>query len=297
MGTRRLGRITLDVARLAPKLGGRLAAIGLERRMIAHSRYSTEWGLLPAGPIPHVTPVINDQLFELLADDSLTSVAGISRFHDDGETVELSDGTTIPDVHAVICCTGYRYDFTTLEEPDTDPTASPTPEWDSAKHNNDMAYPRLYMGMFSPNYPYSLAFLGAYRGPSPAAFTNFDQMSLGIAQVWSDSFSLPTQAEMDHWCDRQYEYLLSQVASWRIHKPGLPPGELEKWLNVATGNSLEKMLGWSWQAWKFWWNDKALYKIIMDGIDTPFVYRLFDGRRRKWDGAREAIMRTNGKSP
>ena len=128
------------------------------------------------------------------------------------------------------------------------------------------------------------------------AFTGFDLMSQAIAQVWSDGFSLPAQTEIDRWCDEQYKYMLSQVTIWRIHKPGLPPALLEKWLNVATGNGLEQMLGWSWRAWSFWWNDRALYKVIMDGIDTPFVYRLFDGRRPKWDGARDAILRTNGRS-
>jgi len=33
----------------------------------------------------------------------------------------------------------------------------------------------------------------------------------------------------------------------------------------------------------------------MDGIFTPFVWRVFDGegKRKKWDGAREAIEKVN----
>jgi dimethylaniline monooxygenase (N-oxide forming) len=35
--------------------------------------------------------------------------------------------------------------------------------------------------------------------------------------------------------------------------------------------------------------------MLMDGIYSPHVYRLFDsnGKRKKWDGAREAIEKVN----
>jgi hypothetical protein len=28
-------------------------------------------------------------------------------------------------------------------------------------------------------------------------------------------------------------------------------------------------------------------------VSLPYVYRLFEGRRKKWEGAREAIVRIN----
>jgi dimethylaniline monooxygenase (N-oxide forming) len=31
----------------------------------------------------------------------------------------------------------------------------------------------------------------------------------------------------------------------------------------------------------------------MDGIYTPSIWRIFDGKRKKWDGAREAIEKVN----
>jgi hypothetical protein len=31
----------------------------------------------------------------------------------------------------------------------------------------------------------------------------------------------------------------------------------------------------------------------MDGVDSTAVYRLFDGRRKKWDQARHAILVAN----
>ena len=297
IGTRRSSNVGLGVARLAPKLSGKLCAVALERRMKAHPLYRDEWQLLPAGPLPHSSPVMNDHLIDLLADGSITSVGGIGRFLLDGTTVELSDGTTLLNIDAVIYSTGYRYSFDIVEAPGVDPTATPTPEWDAAKHRNGVDYPRLYMGLFAPAYPDSLAFLGAYRGHSPSAFCGVDLIGQAIAQVWIGAYPLPPLAEIERWCDDQYQYMLSQVAAWHIHKPGLPPGDLEKWLNAAAGNGMDEMLGWSWKAWKFWWSDRRLYRVVMDEVDTPSVYRLFDGRRKKWDGARDAILRTNGKAP
>ena len=293
-GTRRLSGLGLGLAHAFPRLAGKLAAIALEKQMKGRPGYSEEWKLLPAGPIPHASPVANDHLLDRLADGSLTSVAGIRRFHDDGATVELDDGACLADVEAVICCTGYRYDFSIAADPAADPTSPPTPEWDRAKHSNAMAYPRLYMGLFSTAFPNSLAFLGAYRGPSASAFTGFDLKSQAIAQVWTGRYALPSAAEIERWGDAQYRYMLGEVAVWRIHKHGLPPGDMERWLNAAAGNGVNERLGWwSLAAWQFWWSDRRLYSAIMDGVDTPFVYRLFDGRRPKWDGAREAIMRTS----
>lgn len=38
-----------------------------------------------------------------------------------------------------------------------------------------------------------------------------------------------------------------------------------------------------------------MYKMIMDGVDTPFALRLFvtERGRKAWDGAREAIAKAN----
>lgn len=101
---------------------------------------------------------------------------------------------------------------------------------------------------------------------------------------------------MDRWCDKNYRYTLNELRRYRIAKPGSPPGDLEKWLNDVIGNEMNENLGWGVQGWKFWWNEYRLWKVIVDGVDTPYVYRLFDGRRKKWDGAKEAIYRQNGRA-
>jgi dimethylaniline monooxygenase (N-oxide forming) len=65
------------------------------------------------------------------------------------------------------------------------------------------------------------------------------------------------------------------------------------WANEAAGTGLSKNLGWGSAGWAFWYRDRALCGMLMDGIHTPFVYRLFDGRRKKWEGAREQILKAN----
>jgi dimethylaniline monooxygenase (N-oxide forming) len=71
-----------------------------------------------------------------------------------------------------------------------------------------------------------------------------------------------------------------------------------KWLNATAGTGvIERLEGWGWEAWKFWWKNRTLFKYIMNGPNVPAVYRLFDmGRgRRVWDGARAAIEKINEK--
>lgn len=72
-------------------------------------------------------------------------------------------------------------------------------------------------------------------------------------------------------------------------------GEVGHWLNEACGNGLNEMLGGGWEAWKFWWKERELYNLVVGGVNTGFLYRLFDGRRRTWVGASEAIYKANGR--
>ena len=281
---------------------GKLGGIFLERNMRKiYPSLEASWNLLPARSIQHAAPAINDHLMTLLSSGKLTSLPGIKRFLVDSRTLEFTDGTLVPSIDAVIFCTGYHYDYSILA-PDADPTVFPTPDWDSAPHVNGLKYARLYQGLISTTHPHSLAFIGPFRGHSFAAFSNADLSSQAIAQIWKGNFSLPAQSEIEAWCDKNYASSLSQLSVWHLQKAGIPPRKFEKWLSAAVGNGMNEMLGWtSLAAWKFWWGDRKLYRLIMDGIDTPYVYRLFPGRgdkgRKKWDGARAAIFKANGLPP
>ena len=294
--TRRLTDIMRIIGRLFPKLKGIALEYALESRMKKMFPYiDPAWRLLPAPPDFNSTAVFNDLIIDALASGSVTSISGIKAFTETGIETD-KDGQIELDV--VIFATGYHFDYSILD-PEADPTKSSTPEWDSSPHNNGLPYPRLFQTLFSPKYPESLTFIGPCQGYTFAALCHADLASQAIAQVWLGRFPLPSQTSIQNWCEKDYQYSLRQINRWRIFKTGTENGAFESWLSRAAGNELEKYLGWGWKAWRFWWKERQLYMLIMDGVNTPFVYRLFEGRkgsRKQWDGAREAIYRANGKT-
>ena len=253
------------------------------------------WRLLPAPPLESSPGVMSEEIISKLAAGEVLSLPGIRRFTGDG--IETDDGELVK-AEAVIFATGYNFDYSVLS-PEADPTLT-TPEWEKAKYRNGLKFPRLFMTYFSIEFPLSLAFVGPCDGFSISAYTNGELACQAIAQVWKGGYRLPPQQEMDRWCDENYQMSLKQILKYRVAKTGASTDELERWLNDAVGNEMNEMLGWGWKGWKFWWNERELYDLIMDGIDTPFVHRLFEGRpgtRLQWEGARNAIYLANKRTP
>jgi len=60
-------------------------------------------------------------------------------------------------------------------------------------------------------------------------------------------------------------------------------------LEIA-GTGTDSYLGYGWKGWWFWVYDFRLCNLLM-GFDTPLAERLFAGKRKRWEGAREAIFR------
>ena len=293
--TRRLTYIMRAFGRLLPRLRGMALDLALESRMKKmFPHLDSSWRLLPAPPDANSNAVFNDHIIDCLASGVVTSLSGIKEFTETGIETE-EDGYIAVD--AVIFATGYQFDYSLLC-PDADPTRHATPEWDASSHSNGLPYPRLYQTIFSPAHPMSLAFIGPSQGYTFAAFCHAELASQAIAQVWLGLFPLPDPASVEESCDEDYRYSLRQIRRWRIAKTGKENGALESWLNRAAGNSVDEHLGWRWKGWRFWWRERELWRLIMDGVNTPYVYRLFEGRegaRRKWDGAKEAIYRANGR--
>ncbi len=252
-----------------------------------------EWKLLPAPPIANAPGCMNDYMIEKLLSGEVTNLNRITRFTKKGIVTEEQGEI---ECDAVICATGMSFDYSTLNI-EADPTSYPTPEWDSHENSQGLKYPRLYRTLIHPSFPDTLAFIGPCRGVTFAAFTNSDLSSQAIAQLWTGRYPLPSSREMERWCDENYRFSLNQIKPHRVPKVGSRPDEFEKWLNEVAGNGVNEMLGWGKEGWIFWWKERKLYRLLMDGIPTPFLYRLFEGReggRKKWDGAREAIYKANG---
>ncbi|KAF2234096.1 FAD/NAD(P)-binding domain-containing protein [Viridothelium virens] len=295
--SRRITSLSQKVNARFPNLAAKMGSWFLERMMKKQWPFiQPAWNLSPAPPIANKSPLINDEIISCLRAGTVKSARDIRRFIPDSKSLEFTDGVTLTDIDGVIFCTGYYFDWSIFAS-EADPTAFAATEWDASPHQNGLRFPRLYQGLLSSRFPESLAFIGPVRGFSGSAFANYDLWSQAVAQIWKGNYPLPSRAEMNAWCDRNYKSNLAQLQDWHLQKVGLIPQELEHWLNDAAGNGVNEILGssWSWAAWKFWWNNRALYKLIMTGIDTPFPYRLFEGRRKKWDGAAEAIYKVNGK--
>ena len=294
---RRVFGIINTIKRYFPKVGAAIFEKVLEARMRKKNpNMDPSWRLLPAPPFDNSTGVMNEYIITKLETGEVTSLHGIKQFTENGI---ITDNGEDFKVDSVIFATGYHFDYSVLSQ-EADPTAYDMPEWRQAAHTSGLRFPRLYMTYFSTKFPLSLAFIGPCKGHTFAAFTNSEIATQAIAQVWKGSYSLPSQQEMDRWCDENYRTSLKIVQQGRAPKTGTYPDKLEEWLIDAAGNELNEMISWSWKAWKFWWKERDLYRLIMSGVNTPYAYRLFNGRpgaRPKWEGAADAIYAANGKIP
>ena len=282
------------LALLPRKWQSRLSDLFLERKMRSDfGDLDQNWRLLPAPSDTNSQAVFNERIVPLLRSEEVKMVHRIKRF-DAGNWVELQDGSRV-EVDDIILATGYRFCFDILSQ-EADPTATTSGEWDAHPNSNDVPYPRLYQTLFPPGHADSLAFVGPCMGYTFAAFKHADMASQAVAQVWSGHYQLPSRVEMEAWCDESYVSAMKIMEQHRISKPPTDGPALEVWLNRAAGNGVEEHLGWSWRAWSFWFQDHELYRLIMRGVDTPYVGRLFAGRagsRTRWSGARDAILRAN----
>lgn len=247
------------------------------------------WRLEPRPSLLHQVPTVSETLVPSLRQGNIVSTAAPKRIVGDYD-VELDDGTVVQ-VDSIICCTGYRLDLSILGE--HDPTLT-----EPGQHSN--LTPQLYQNMFSLQYPHSLAFVGIAITLLPA-FIASDLSTMALAQLWSTkpgSPSLPAQIEMEKW----YAEHLKWVAAVRSISPrgkfvklSVQQGTWINFIQTAAGTNIEENLGYgSLQAWRYWLSNPRFCKLLMDGIWSPHVYRLFESDRRKtWPGARSAIERVN----
>lgn len=155
----------------------------------------------------------------------------------------------------------------------------------------------LYQSVISINHPDSLAIVGPYKGFSITAMVNADLTAQAVAQVWKGNVVLPDKKAMEGWCERSYAFRQKLTKGQGSGQAGMDAYKLEGWLSKAAGTGMAENLSWGWKGWKFWWGHRKLYRLLMDRINTPHVYRLFEGReggRKRWDGAEAAIWRLNG---
>lgn len=239
---------------------------------------------------PPSTIIVSDTLVPCLEAGSIESVAGVKRILNHTE-VELEDGRRI-DVDAIVWCTGYQTDFSIID-PQFDPTCRPE-GWLKAGGSNNKSIFSLYYNVFSLKKPDSLAFLGNVH-TAVGGFQLFDLASMAITQVWAGKSHLPSVPEMHNAVKHHHDWLVSQ-AQYRYNvSPGhYDPGAWVKAMDNLAGTGVNEYLGYGWKGWLFWLKERKLCNLLMGGIWSPHIHRVFDvGKRKCWDGAREAVWKVN----
>ena len=239
---------------------------------------------------PH-RPIISDVFINFLQAGLITSVAGLRQFLA-GHEIELEDGSRIA-VDAVIFCTGYHPDWTLT--PEIDPISRPPSpiqrtENAAAPHHPPLA--RLYQNIFLPSHANSIAYLTNWAfgvGIMPVG----DLASMAITQVWKGTFPLPSEEQMNRDIDANHAWAWSVAERNAIHSHIVNEGPWLSWLNEAAGTGVNENLGYGVQGWRYWLRERNLCGVLMGGVNSPHILRLFDGRRKSWAGARDAILRAN----
>jgi dimethylaniline monooxygenase (N-oxide forming) len=243
------------------------------------------WRLEPFPSLTLNLPGSWEDVVPLLRSGAVTSLHGIKRFTGP-KTIEFGDGTVLDDIDAVICATGYKADFSLAPFLETSmPNAY--------GYQGEPLY-RMYMNMFPPRYADSCVLLCYSAFGKSNGFSFADVTAMAVSNVWRGEERLPTQVEMEHHIDAHQAWVASR---WR-EEPQIDPSmvrqwEFQGWLHRAAGTGIEN-LGWGWQGWKFWFKDRKMYNLMNNGVETAHMYRFFEtGKRRTWEGAREAILHMN----
>ncbi|KAJ5345342.1 hypothetical protein N7452_003346 [Penicillium brevicompactum] len=283
--TYRKGVFLEQLSRYAPGIWTKLmnkVILGLRDRLYD---LKPEWGFDPAPSVNQARPIISDYLVDLLTREQITSKTPIQQIVD-AKRVEFTDGSTA-EVDAIIWCTGYTVDYSILGK--SDPTVYHDSKLRSA---NGRKIPRLYQNLLSLEHPDSLAFMGNLSFMNPA-FLMFDLASMALGQVWSGRSPLPPREEMIEAVDKQHQWL-AELATKGAVTPGLVKGaDWLDWVEETAGLGMKENLGYGMQGWWFWLTNRPLCNVLMDGLLLPFHYRLFEGKRKQWDGAEEAILKVN----
>ncbi|KIW06590.1 uncharacterized protein PV09_02306 [Verruconis gallopava] len=288
MMTRRIDTIMRAANSLAPAY---MASISerLMKKMVSSAwkdRLRPEWGLNPetAPSIYFTPPMVSDSIIPLLEADAVKFVPGIQRVLEDG-MIELQDGQRVR-VDIIIYCTGYNID-SALTRP--------------VERRGKLELPSLYHKIYHPEYPDSLAYLSFWHTVAGICELG-DLASMGIAQVFAGRYQLPDLATMNHQIAQSHNFVnglatrAPQPISLQAAAQCLDRGPFIGFLHKAAGTQVSEKLGYGLAGWKFWWKDREFCNLLMTGVDSIHTARLFDGRpgsRKKWEGARQAIIEAN----
>lgn len=237
-------------------------------------------------------PIINDKIVSLIRNGEVSVVQSMRGILPSGH-IELANEEILLAVDTIILCTGYQYDYSLVPQ-SISPIRDTNHQWEASGVSNGRPLPRLYQGILSLEYPDSLAYLGVSEYPSPQMPLN-DLITMAIAQIWKGAYELPSREDMEVEVDNRHAWLLEFTT---MDGPSILPGRMKvgpwmEWLHEVAGTGVNEKLGYGLNGWLYWLTNTSYCRSLMNGVNSPHLWRLFDGRRKAWDGAREAILRVN----
>lgn len=175
----------------------------------------------------------------------------------------------------IIFCTGYRADYSIMPL-----VKASSEERPSAKEMEDppnAPLTRLYKNIFSPSHPDSIAYHTNWA-LGVGIMTIGDLAAMAITQVWQGTFCLPSQERMNIEIDAHHSWLKSLAGPESARPETINEGLWIKWLNDAAGTRVNDNLGYGLHGWWYWMCQPSFCNLLMGGVDSPHVMRLFDGR-------------------
>lgn len=292
--TYRMMTIQHTMAKWAPKIAQNFSNRYVKKLQDAAFEIKPEWKLDSPSMI-HTLPILSDTLVSELHSGRIESVVGLKKVTG-AEQVELDDGAVI-DIDAIIWCTGYRWKYDFLGEYDPSLKSQdgyiPTITGEASPHQ--VALPRLYRSVFSLDHPESLAFAGLAAFHAPI-FVSWDLGSMAIAQYWKKPELMPSREEIRLSYKSHMAWANGIIAHGKLDPRFVNAQDWTEWAEEAAGVRVSEHLGYGLAGWRFWYEDKTFCKMLMDGIYSPHLLRLFESDRRKaWVGARAEIEKVNEK--
>ncbi|WPH03114.1 Monooxygenase aurF [Acrodontium crateriforme] len=215
-----------------PNFSQKASLIGMKKMQSRSWNVPDEWNLGPFELPTRKTPTMNEDLVPALHAGKMQLKSGL--FGIDGSTLFFTDGSSLDNIDGIIFCTGFRSDYSVFD-PEVDPTKDTRKDWDSLTGANGRPLPRLYQGIFSVDFPESLAFLGTSPF-TPQACLNYDISSAAVAQVWLGNSTLPSEQEMNKHIDTQHEVVCNIARTGDLANTNLRNNwDWLKWCDDAAG--------------------------------------------------------------
>lgn len=118
-------------------------------------------------------------------------------------------------------------------------------------------------------------------------------MSMALAQIWKGDYKFPSEANMNKEIDKHHRWIAKLAEKDTVYGNIVQEGPWQYFLHDAAGTGCNENLGYGLRGWLFWLKNPRWCNLLMTGVDSPHSWRLFDGKRKKWDGAKEAILQAN----